>query len=860
MIQYAQRCLAILLALCLLLPGGLIRAAAAETGEVSELREINQVILNFNEVPATADFHTNAQGLGAHYNVARFRGVADDKAIEARSVCFNQADLRWWSMNYTGKVMGFSLDVLCDENFGETILHFSPQTHISSTTTESGDGGRIITVKADETGAPGVYNYEGERVATIPLNESCRITAEAEYGKAGYSISVNGEVVSAENRYAENSAVYAVYGLRLSVNSEDDGYIVVDNLRAYLLGRPYPQSHSYQAPGEIPTLYVPKADLVEGVKVYGNETEVPVRALATADTQLLPLAETMQALGATATVQADGSATIATEAATFFLTADGKSLCWNDDTVVLATPSVMADGVLYVSGQVFAETLDAKVWYAEALELVVVSTGTYKDDDLLRSLDATFWMNGEPYYEFSFNKWDLAHQIASDLTYNETYPNNSWCTPETTLQGAEEALRELSEHGFKTIRFFCNVINPGKSEAEIEKFWSYTDQVYDLCDRYGIRAVPCLNLLGDEYLDGMYIDGGLWVSGTETYYDMIVDPTSQSRAHVYEFIDMYISRYKDRDTILMWEISNEGNGHADVGTPTSPKFSLMQLGQYYTDVTALIKENDPRHLVTSGDCYTRAAQWHLFEGTMNGTGIDWTLDTDKDRLKALWMLNKGLDVISTHTYDFGYENPSAISYIEVKGTRNYTRLVTFDLLLQEARQLGRALYNGETGGMIGPNGQALNTVNTPNTSAEAGEARARYFQLIIDAGVQLTHYWSFRSDRVDFGMDMDTWSVTLEDTPATFQAVKDANAALKARYLVNPMSDLNTHALSGKTGDGTLTRVAETTTPEVTEAPTDALTTDTPDEGGCASVLGGGLASVVMLGGLWLAALRKKKA
>ncbi len=847
MMKQANRILLALLALCLLLPGGLISAVAAE--EVFE--ETNVWVHTFDEAPVATAFNNDVTGFGSSYAEANAWVVEGKDAISGRSPRMQKGDMYWWGGFYYGRSLGFELDVRFEENYRDTTLLFAPQIRNGQAI---GDHG-MIDIKPDENGNPVLYNYDGTKLATLPRNQTCRLTMEANCDGNTYSVKLNGELIAEGNNYTEQMMFYAVYGLVLKVRStSENSYILLDNVRVYTVARAHPQPHSFQAPGNLPTVTLPEVPTVDGVAVYANDAMISKPASVTDNGVLLPLEETMQALGATVTVHGNGSATMATDKASFTLSADGKTLSWNDDTVTLNTPAAVQDGVLYAPGQVFAEILGAKVWYAEALEMVVVTTGSYLNDDILRAVGASFWMNGEPYYEISFNKWDLSHQIYYDPSLNGgVYVNEGWSTPETTMAGAEEALKELQEHGFKTIRIFCDFINPAKTR-EMETFWKAADTMFDLCDKYGIRLVLCLGLLSPEFVDGRYAEDGSWVpNGMETYYDLITDPDSNSRGHVNEFIKQYVSRYKDRDTVLMWEIVNEGNLQADIGSGNAANISLWQLGQYYTDMATEIRKYDDVHMITSGDAMMRTAQWHLFAAVMKGGGHDWRGDNVNERLKALWLLNQDLDALSIHSYGVGYDNQGGhMYYMERKGTREYAKLITWDFLLNEARTLGLPLYNGECGGMMDENG---NEALLPNIGAQGAEARERYLATMVDAGVQLTHWWDFRSDHYN-GADLYRWSITVDGTPESFQVVKSANEELKARYLVNPLNAENTHTLSDKEGDGATPYVEETTVPDVTETPTAEI----PNEGGCASVLGGGLASIVMLGGLWLAfAARKRK-
>ena len=388
-------------------------------------------------------------------------------------------------------------------------------------------------------------------------------------------------------------------------------------------------------------------------------------------------------------------------------------------------------------------------------------------------------MNGEPYYEISFNKFDLCYQLAAYYNNDTSYP-----TEEFRYQAAESALKQLNELGFKSIRVFCtNSLKEDilySAEAK-EKYFEVMDTMYDLCDKYDIKVVASLGLIDSMFLNKKYVENVGWVNDQESIYNLIVNEDSIARQNLYKFLEEYISRYKDRKTILMWEILNEGNLEADVGpTVRKVKYSLLQLSEFYKDVTDKIHSIDPNRLVTGGDSITRPAQWNLFQSTMEGTGInDWTVDTKEERLKALYLLHRGVDVISTHTYNIGAEYGFDTYYRDENG-----EIVPFgfEYLLEEAKILGKVLYNGETAGSVGA------TQDMDSSDPKYMEGRIKYLDLIVDSGVQLTHWWTFRSDRQGFN-DGDTWR---NDKGPFLDAIVKANKELQERYKVNKAKDANT--------------------------------------------------------------------
>ena len=715
---------------------------------------------------------TENHSLGMSYVTGRMQTYQN-------AVRINTCDMRWWSLYYYDDYMHFEYSLSFDENYEDTVLYFNIQNHTASTTTESHNGG-VVTMVLSDGGTPYLTDRNGSRLMDFAKDGTVyRIRVSMTYGSDQYAVYCNDTLLSDTCRFV--SPVYGIFGLRYhGASTSSSSYLTLDDLYFSTEGQTYPQKYSYQEPGEIPAMHIPEVPAENGITFWHNGVEYgcPVDIALTDGTVYLPIDWITEVLG-----NADLSAEIVSSDSA------GTVLNTEHGSVSMNHPFYEENGQLMVSAQYIAELYEARVWLDETHEMLIVTTGSHRDDNILRKYGHVLVQNGEPFYEISFNKFDLNWQIAEDPSISSSMTvSPDFASPQDCRDAAEESLRQLSENGFRTIRVFCRNIHMGKSQQELDAFFAAADTMYDLCDTYGIQVVACMDLLSTEFLPGAYVDEIGWINSRESFYDLLTDPESESRTHLYDFIDAYVSRYKDRDTILMWEIVNEGNLGADIGYQVqSIAYSLGQLGTFYCDVADRIRLNDPERLVSSGDSVLRGAQWNLYEGTMSGLqSPDWTTDTWEERLKALMVLNEGVDVLSVHGYSVGNNE----MYIDENNRLRYT---TWELLLAEAERLGLALYNGETGGMIGDNGVHA---NLPNTGTESADARVNYLDTIVDAGVQLTHWWTFHSNRATFGYDVDTFSVrTDDDTAPTFAAIKEANEKLQAKYKVNPLAAENTTVL-----------------------------------------------------------------
>lgn len=771
MIRIFQRVLSALLSVIIGVGGSASMSLAASNTDSATGTQALRFSQDFNACAtdtAFTDTHTD-------FNISYVQGTMQVVGDTDRTVRIQTCDMRWWAMDYTDKLMNFAFMLSFDGSYSDTRLVFNATNDNASTTTESPEGGRLISVESNG-GQPYLADRDGNRLTDFAKDGTkYRILIQTEFGGDRYSVYCNDILLSDQCRFI--SPIYAIYGARFHGTGSNGSYLTLDDIVFYTLGRAYPQKYSYDEVGPLPEITIPDAVTDDGTTTFWiNDTRyerLEDRMFFASGTAYLPLTDAMTAAGGTV----NGKTLTSPDGTAYILEED--RLLYGETVTPLTHEIKTVDGVLYAPMEVFTTVLCADVWHDEFHNTVVLSTGKYKNDGILRKLGSVLWQNGAPYWEISFNKFDLNWQILADPSLNDgNFPDASFPEEKYCIAGAEEALQQLHNNGFRTIRVFCNSLNPGKSEAEWDRFWKAADLMYDLCDQYEIQVVACLNLNTSEFLAGKYPDSGKWITTGEQFYDYFCDPNSESRQLAYTFIDRYVSRYRDRDTILMWEITNEGNLDADIGGETKKiTFSLGQLGAFYSDMAARIRQNDPERLISGGDSVLRSEQWNLYAGTKRGDETaNWTVDTLEERLKALSLLHENLDVISVHGYKVGYVE----RYRDEDGSYQY---VSYSLFLQEAERLGLSLYNGEAGGQLS---ESSGGVELPNTGDASAEARARYLDTIVNAGVQITHWWAFHSDRYNFGLDVDSWGVrTDDDTAGTFQAICEANRKLRERYAVN---------------------------------------------------------------------------
>ena len=767
-----------------------------------------------------------------------------------RSLRLYNCDLRWWG--FTGIEddsfrFGFSIKV--GRNFNNE-MRIILTTRAATSTTDA-DGGTLLTIRTNQNGNTILLGADESYLFELKKDTVYRITVDMTRGTNSCSLSVNGERTGPDFKFRTN--VYGMTGLRFYIpvietslepasptalssgtaytspsdgegidvtatpgpaasfpgNAGTDGSgetlstpsatdeafpsatdlpepsydntVLVDDIFISTKGRDYPQKYSIQAPGKMPDIEYSEEAPSKKVRVFVNTKEIDMsKAYITENTVYISAEQFLKGLSIDYNYDKNEHVlTISTNKIRVTAHVPGNEISLNGQNLTLNYPVRTIDDVIMISPNFINEVFNVKVWWDRDAQLLVITSGSQKNDGILRIVGDKFFMNGEPYYEISFNKFDLFYQLWAVYSNDASYPSDAFRD-----EAAEKALKQLHDAGFRSIRVFCTANVPDLMYNLKTKlnYYETMDKMFDLCDKYDIKIVACMGLISDNFVVKQNIEGYGLVNKKETKLDLVAYAESESRTLLAQYIKEFVDRYKARKTILMYEIVNEGNLEADIGNTVSKVcYSLGQLADFYKFCADTIKAADGQRVVTTGDAALRIAQYHLFEGTMAGKSEDdWTTDTVSNRLYALSLLNFGTDVISSHTYGLGRVD-SQLFYMEEDGTVTY---YDYDYLMKEAAKLGKPLYVGEAQVLTGPAG-----------SNYSKDAKA-YLSKLINAGVQLTHWWTFRSDRQGFNDDF-SWR---NDEGEIFDVMKEANASLKEKYVVNGVVAENTF-LAGWEGD-----------------------------------------------------------
>src|SRR5262249_19590945 len=149
--------------------------------------------------------------------------------------------------------------------------------------------------------------------------------------------------------------------------------------------------------------------------------------------------------------------------------------------------------------------------------------------------DGRFFLDGKPFAEISFNKYDLLWPLYDQLTEGKPLTSTN-----PMVQAQDKALRNLHQLGFKTIRIFALPWGPAGPDsyadpAKRKTLYSALDKSLDLCDAHDIRVV--WSLAAATFTDTKLDPAKGWVYGEEQERELIANPESRGRNLLYRYID-----------------------------------------------------------------------------------------------------------------------------------------------------------------------------------------------------------------------------------------------------------------------------------------------------------------------------------
>ena len=189
-------------------------------------------------------------------------------------------------------------------------------------------------------------------------------------------------------------------------------------------------------------------------------------------------------------------------------------------------------------------------------------------------------LDGAPFRFVGFNFYEAAA--------TEAYQ----CAPWPRLSDAEldTALGQMhDEAGATVLRFWAY-----QTYTRAGRDWSGVDRVIAAAQRHGMHVIPVLEDGPGNCTDGHVRLGKAYAEDGTYYLSGYRRPFADAALSYRDYVAKVVAHYRDEPTILGWMMMNEAE------TRTRDDAGRSAVVDFATDIGALIKSIDHRHLVTVG--------------------------------------------------------------------------------------------------------------------------------------------------------------------------------------------------------------------------------------------------------------------
>jgi hypothetical protein len=401
-------------------------------------------------------------------------------------------------------------------------------------------------------------------------------------------------------------------------------------------------------------------------------------------------------------------------------------------------------------------------------------------NEVLSIRGGKFFLEGQPFAEISFNKFDLFWQLYDQLALgNELNSSNAM------VRAQEKALKDLHELGFKSIRIFALPWGPAGPAAYADpdkrkRLYQALDRTLELCDAHDMRLVWSLG--AGNFTDTRLDPEKGWVFGEEQQRELISNPASRGRKLLYQYLDETITRYRKRKAVLMWEISNEVTLSADIGDSQrvyngERMPTLKEVARFFDEVATRIKAADPVRLVCSGGSNMRESQWHLSQGE------GWKTDSFEQQYKCFELLyaKSAIEVIDIHAYA---DNKPGYAILGATGEKMWLKPEGY---MQMAQRVSKPLMIGELGLHAVAKSDKKVWEETPDYFESYDDTKpakrwmVKTLNDVIEAGVPLSYWWCYQSDNPNDKKNAQRFDIDRERNPELISCIAEANRRLKSK-------------------------------------------------------------------------------
>ncbi|HEY3839707.1 MAG TPA: hypothetical protein VGL72_24215 [Bryobacteraceae bacterium] len=290
------------------------------------------------------------------------------------------------------------------------------------------------------------------------------------------------------------------------------------------------------------------------------------------------------------------------------------------------------------------------------------------------------------------------------------------------------AIEYLGNKKIPFIRFWASYFDNWKPyQDDPARYWHNMDLLVAACERAHVGLAPTLfwnawNLpFHFQEFRLAWLDGG-----------------SQTRKFVRQYTHEFVSRYRQREIVWLWEFANEDNLDWDIPDGMKPEdrnkdtrnLVRSSMGRLAERTFAReVRSVDRQRPISSGAAEVRPSQYHLAT-TPRKTGDKWAEDTPEEATKATaWTAPAPVNLLSQHHYaqPQSYDSAAIREWLKTAGER--------------AVSLKRPLYLGEFGMLVK---WARTPTNLDDASYRA--SMTDFFQAIFESRTALAAYWTFAPD------------------------------------------------------------------------------------------------------------------
>lgn len=211
--------------------------------------------------------------------------------------------------------------------------------------------------------------------------------------------------------------------------------------------------------------------------------------------------------------------------------------------------------------------------------------------------------------------------------------------------------------------------------------------------------------------------------------------------------------------------------------------TLKHVADFFDDVARRIKVIDPLRLVSSGGSDMRPSQWNLYQR------CSWDKDTFEEQFNCFDLLyaRTAVDVIDVHSY---MNNKPGSIISDGEGGKTFLDNRGW---MKIAKRIGKPLMIGEVGLHAAARSEKEIWKETPDyfeSYADVAAAKPwveKSLNSVIDAGVQLSYWWCYHSDRPVDQNNPQRFDLTCERNPELLKCFVEANQRLRATLGIEPV-------------------------------------------------------------------------